>query len=246
MRPGLAAGGVNLRQEVAVKCQMKNNFLVAVLVLAPLLLACSKADMPPALPADQGYSEIRIIPVTEHSLSSSEVATANSLFARNNLDIRNYRYVRYVRYVRESLQTYYPPYASFDSQLVGVEEYTNGLPIFTGQSNFHFKNGVFDFRSGHSSSGTRLNTVPTLNAGQLRSRFSATVAQFDLSRSILWLQCVSAEFGCYELNVGSGNTTENLVKAWKITLKNQAYPLAYYEDNDGKLIYYDNGIRTFR
>ena len=57
---------------------------------------------------------------------------------------------------------------------------------------------------------------------------------------------MSAEFGYYDLNAGSGNTTENLVKAWKITLKNQAYPLAYYEDDDGKLIYYDNGIRTFR
>ena len=222
---------------------MKINFLVTVLVLAPLLLACSKADTLPALPIDQGCSEISIVPVTEHSLSSSEVVTANSLFARNNLDSRNYRYVRYLR---ESVQTYYPPYASFDSQLVGVEEYTNGLPIFTGQSTFHFKNGVFDFRSGHPASGPRLNTVLTLNAGQLRSRFSATVAQFDLSRPILWLQCVSAEFGYYDLNAGSGNTTENLVKAWKITLKNQAYPLAYFEDNDGKLIYYDNGIRTFR
>ena len=240
-RPG--GRGCNLRQEVAVKCQMKNNFLVAVLVLAPLLLACSKADTPPALPTDQGCSEISIISVTEHSLSSSEVATANSLFARNNLDARNYRYVRYLR---ESVQTYYPPYASFDSQLVGVEEYTSGLPIFTGQSNFHFKNGVFDFRSGHPSSGTHLNTVPTLNAGQLRSRFRATVTQFDPSLPMTWLQCVSAEFGYYDLNAGTGNATENLVKAWKVTLKNLAYPFAYYEDNDGKLIYYDNGIRTFR
>ena len=101
-RPG--GRGCNLRQEVAVKCQMKNNFLVAALALAPLLLACSKADPPPALPAfEQGCSEISIVPVTEHSLSSSEVVTANSLFARNNLDARNYRYVRYLR---ESVQTY--------------------------------------------------------------------------------------------------------------------------------------------
>ena len=61
---------------------------------------------------------------------------------------------------------------------------------------------------------------------------------------------MKAEFGYYDLNSGTGNIIENIIKGWKVTLKNSVepfeYPLAYYQDNNGTLIYYDNGIRTFK
>jgi len=59
-------------------------------------------------------------------------------------------------------------------------------------------------------------------------------------------QCVVVEFGYYNLNAGTSNAPERLVKAWKASLKGSEYPFAYFEDNGGKLIYYDNGIMTYR
>lgn len=205
-----------------------------------LVFSCAKQEEGPG----KDCSELLTVPVNAHGLSSAEVATINSLFVRNRLDTRN---LRYVRYVRESVQTLFPPYASFDSQVVTVEEYTNGLRIFTAQSIFAFKNGSFNFQNGQLSSGTSLNTSPTLNARQVRDLFQATVTEFDAGRlKEVQRQCVSAEFGYYNLNAGISNAPEKLVKAWRVSPKNQEYPFAYYQDEVGQLIYYDNGIRTFR
>ena len=232
-----------VRRQTDFFLKMK-NLLFAVLASSFLLLSCSKSDMAPALPTDPGCSEISLIPVSAHSLSSAEVLTVNSLFSRNNIDNRNFRYTRYSH---ESVQTFFPPFASFDSQLVVVEEYTNGLRILNGQSNFIFKNGLFDFRVGHQTSGTSLDTSPTRRAGQLRALFLATITQFDTGRSeAIQQQCMHAEFGYYDLNAGTSDAPEKLVKAWRVTPKNQDYPFAYYQDEAGQLIYYDNGIRTFR
>ncbi|WP_375416100.1 hypothetical protein [uncultured Hymenobacter sp.] len=217
---------------------------IAALAWAPLLLACSKSAPAPKLPTGQGCSEISFIPVSGHSLSSAEVRTANSLFASNNIDSRHFRYTRYAR---ELVQTYFPPYASFDEQMVSVEEYTNGLRVFTGQSNFLFKNGVFSSRAGEPTGGTSLGTSAQLKAGQLRGLFVATITKFDAARlGEVQRQCVSAEFGYYDLNAGTSNAPENLVRAWRVSIKNQAYPFAYYQDGEGQLIYYDNGVRSFR
>jgi hypothetical protein len=217
--------------------------LCAILGLAPLLLGCSKTDANPELSRSTGCSEIIVVPVTAHSISAADAAVATTLFARNGIDSRAFRYTRYLR---ESVQTYFPPYATFDSQVVGVMEYVNGLPVFTGLSNFSFKNGVFNFRAGGPTNAAYPDATPSSKASQLRGLFEATIAKYDPSQGISNLQCVTAEFGYYNVNAGKGMTAEDPVKAWRVTLKNQEYPFAYYEDKGGRLIYYDNGIRTFR
>jgi hypothetical protein len=217
-----------------------STLLPAALAASFLLFSCAKQEVGP----DTGCSEQLAVPVSAHGLSSAEVATINGLFVGNRLDSRN---LRYVRYVREAVQTYFPPYASFDSQVVTVEEYTNGLRIFTGQLSFAFKNGSFSFQNGQLSSGTSLDTSPTLSPGQVRDLFQATITQVDANRlNEVQRQCVSVEFGYFNLNAGTSNAPEKLVKAWRVSPKNQAYPYAYYQDEAGQLIYYDNGIRTFR
>ena len=217
-----------------------STLLPAALASSFLLFSCAKEEAGP----DKGCTELLAVPVSAHGLSSAEVATINGLFVRNRLDSRNFRYVRYVR---ESVQTYFPPYASFDSQVITVQEYTNGLRIFTGQYNFLFKNGLFDFRASGGSGGTNLDTSPTLSTGQMRDLFQATITEFDAGRSKeVQRQCVSAEFGYYNLNAGTSYAPEKLVKAWRVSPENQEYPYAYYQDEAGQLIYYDNGIRTFR
>ena len=61
--------------------------------------------------------------------------------------------------------------------------------------------------------------------------------------------CLYAEFGYYNLYLGPINSTEVLAKAWRVTRKNSVYPseysVAYFLD-DGKLIYYHNGIVMVR
>lgn len=220
------------------------KILYALLGLAPVLLGCSKSDdTVPELARSQGCSELLVVPVGTHGVSSADVATANGLFSRNNIDNRAFRYTRYSR---ETVQTYFPPYASFDSQLVGIEEYVNGLLVFTSTSNFVFKDGVFTYRAGKPFAGTSLSSVPALQLSQLRALFEATISSVDPQQGSLQDKCVSAQFGYYDLSAGRSNAAENPVKAWRVTFKNAAYPFAYYEDQSGRLIYYDNGIRTFR
>jgi hypothetical protein len=216
------------------------TLLPTALAASLLLFSCTKQQVDP----DKGCSEQLAVPVSAHGLSSAEVAVINDLFVRNRLASRN---LRYVRYVREAVQTYFPPYASFDSQVVRVEEYTNGLRIFTGELIFAFKNGSFNVQTGQRSRGTSLDTSPTRSPGQVRDLFEATLTQVDASRlNEVQRQCVRVEFGYFNLNAGTSNASEKLVKAWRVSPKNQEYPHAYYQDEAGQLIYYDNGIRTFR
>ncbi|GAB2789611.1 hypothetical protein GCM10027275_38230 [Rhabdobacter roseus] len=58
--------------------------------------------------------------------------------------------------------------------------------------------------------------------------------------------CLKAEFGYYNRNAGVGNAEEQLVKAWRVTPKEHDYPYAFYNDHDGTLLSYDDGIRTIR
>jgi hypothetical protein len=228
---------------------MKTRALLLPL-LAPLFFACSKTDaVPGTMPlwrtatigADEGCAQNITQPATAHSLPAAQVALADNLFDRNNLPHAN---LRYFQYQRDSLRNAQPPTRVLN-ELVRVTEYANGLKVFTAPSNFIFWNGSFHFRAGTPTGGTSLGTVPQLTLPQLRWLFKETIAQFD-PHNALSDQCINAEFGYYDLNAGNGNQPENLVKAWRVTKQGQQYPFAYFQDAGCQLIYYDNGIRTFR
>jgi hypothetical protein len=57
--------------------------------------------------------------------------------------------------------------------------------------------------------------------------------------------CVTAQFGYYDLNAGTGNESTKLTKAWRVGLKNNVYPIAIFRYDNGQLIAFDSGIRTF-
>ncbi len=203
------------------------------------LSGCSKAEGP-APDGVAGCLEQQAVPVSAHSIGAGEKATADQLFAANGIDRRNFRYTGYSR---SELKTSYPPYAAFDEQLVRVEEYTNGLRIFTGQQNFLFRNGAFHFRTGSVSGGTSLDATPGATPESIGVMFRTALKEYGSPNS---QSCVAVEFGYYNLSAGTSNAPERLAKAWKATLKGSEYPFAYFEDKAGKLIYYDNGVRTFR
>jgi hypothetical protein len=222
--------------------KMKKTVL-RLLFLTLTFYACTKQQ----LAEDSGCIERLIIPENEHSINMADIASANALFLNNNIDNSKYRYNSYIH---DSTQTYFSPYAKFDNKVVMVDEYTNGLKIFTGQLVFTFKNEVFNFKGGYPTNGTTLNATPMLTIGQLRKLFLNHIEQFDHKGIQYKDSCFTAEFGYYNLNAGTSYAPENLIKAWSLTLKNRNYPsnypVAFYQDTDGKLIYYDNGIRTFK
>lgn len=228
------------------------NHIIALVLLTLAISSCQKENTTPVVKIvdNNGCIEWQKIRVTDHSgyaINDSTIRIIDKLFASNKIDRSQYRYVYYSN---DSTQTYFPPYAKSDDKLVRVKEFANGLEIFTGELGFLFKNNVFQYRSGNPSSGTRLDTSPNLAAGQLRAMFLADIEQFDRAGRQYKDSCFRAEFGYYNINAGTSNPTENLVKAWKVTVKNRThlyvYPIAYYQDKNGALIYYDNGIRSFR
>lgn len=187
------------------------------------------------------------IPVNAHSVSAADVALIDDLFERNNID--NSRF-RYYRFERDTLQTSFPPYERYEKKWIRVNEYSNSLRILNADLVFQFKNDVFSFRAGETSNGTTLGTTPSLKLDEIREMFLGHIEEFDKNSAQYADSCFKAEFGYFNLNAGISNSTEELVKAWRVTLKNSVapteFPVAYYQDANGELIYYDNGIRIFK
>ncbi len=223
---------------------MKRLFYILV-VCSGTLLACSKSDT--ALQADNGCIERTFLTVTAHSINRSDVSIVNNLFSSNGIDNSHFRYYQYIH---DTLKTLYPPYTKYDEKVVRIEQYINNQRIFTGTLVYHFLNDILKDSGGKLTGGTSLDTIPKLTLGQIRKRFIDDIEKFDHAGNIFQDTCFKAEFGYFNLNSGISNAQEALVKAWKVTPKNStfpsAYPVAYYQDNDGKLINYDNGIRTFK
>lgn len=233
---------------------MKQLFWTAIsFILA--FTACTKSDTTnqsqsddaaKTFQEDNGCIERIIVPVTAHVINPSDVSTVNSLFSSNGIDNSKFRYYRYLH---DTLQTLYPPYTKYDQKTVRVDQYVNGVRLFTGDLVYNFLNNNLNYRGGDLTNGTSLDTVPKLTLAQIRKMFLDNIEQFDHASSKFKDSCFKAEFGYYNLNAGISYAQEVLVKAWRVTLKNSVfpseYPVAFYQDSNGKLIYYDNGMRTF-
>lgn len=216
-------------------------------IICITLFSCRKEGEISILGKDNGRIERKIVPVSAHSISGADVASVNNLFLTNG--ILNTKY-RYSQYLHDTVQALFPPYTIFDHKTVRADEYTNGLRIFTGQVVFGFKNDILNFSSGNLTKGSFLNTTSQLTLNELRKFFINDIEQFDHQGNQYQDSCLNAEFGYFNLNRGAGNEQEILVKAWRITTKNSVYPSeypqAFYNDNDGQLLRYDNGLKSFK
>lgn len=191
-----------------------------------------------------GCVERIVIPVSGHSINAADISLVNKLFLNNHIDNSKFRYYQYIHQVLST------PSSNVDDKIVKVDEYTNDLRIFAGQLTFDFKEDVFNFKGGYPTNGTLLNTSANLALPKLRGLFTGNIEQFDGRGAYYRDSCFKAEFGYFNLNAGTGDPAEKLVKAWRITLKNSVYPSeypqAYYQDENAGLIYYDNGIRIYK
>lgn len=221
---------------------MKNS-LIIFLLSALTLSACKKESttLTKQLPEDKGCIDKLTIPVTSQgTLSSPDYALVSALFISNGISKPSFRYTRTYR---DSTHTYN---GTYDFRNVYVTQYANNLPIFIESLNYLFKNGRFDSYSGSLTNGTNLDTTPDLTLGQLRKLFTNDIESFDHKGKQYQDSCFNAEFGYFNLNAGTANPSENLVKAWHLTPKFNSYPEAYYQDKSGQRIYYFNGIQTFK
>ena len=213
--------------------------LLIISFFATIFYACEKRNEP--LPEDKGCIEKLVIPVSSHgALSDSEYNLVHSLFISNGIAESNFRYTRTYH---DSVQTYNGIY---DFRNVHIIQYANELPVFTGSLNYLFKNGIFNSFSGYLTNGTNLDNIPALTLPQLRKLFIDDIELFDHKGPQYKDSCINAEFGYFNLNAGTSNNSENLVKAWHLTPKYKSYPEGYYQDRHGQRIYYFNGIETFK
>ncbi|MEP6951205.1 MAG: hypothetical protein ABI863_18090 [Ginsengibacter sp.] len=91
-----------------------------------------------------------------------------------------------------------------------------------------------------------LNSTSILTLAQLRKLFIDDIELFDHNGNLFKDSCINTEFGYFNLNSGTANNSEHLVKAWHLTSKFSSFPEAYYQDIAGQRIYYSNGIETFK
>lgn len=191
------------------------------------ITACTKPDIINSistaknLQEDKGCIERITIPLTAHSISTSDVPTVNNLFSSNGIDNSKFRYYWYIH---DTLQTLYPPYTKKDQKTVSVYQYTNDVQIFTGDLEYNFLNNNFNYRGGNLTNGTSLDTVPKLTLGQIRKLFLGNIEQFDHAGDKFRDTCFKVEFGYFNLNAGISYAQEALVKAWRVSPKNSVSP----------------------
>lgn len=223
---------------------MKNNTLI-ILILCLAFYSCKKDNIREIqlIAEDSGCIELKKVLPTDHSgysINNSNIPIINMLFLSNGINNSKYRYHYFYE---DSILT-----NGFIS--VRVTEFTNGVEIFPNEIVFVFTNNILSYRDGNETKGTNLNTIPNLSIKQIRTLFLGSIEQFDHKGNEYKDSCFWAEFGYFNTDAGTNNSTEHLIKSWRVTLKNSIYPseypIAYYQDDDGKLIVYDNGIITFK
>ena len=228
---------------------MKNNIIIG-LLFCLTIFSCKKVETTVNISENKVCIERANILVSDHSgfkIDNSSISIIDNLFQTNGIDKSKFRYYFYST---DSVQTYFAPFIKYEQKIIRVNQFANGLEIFNSEIVYSFWNDNFKLRNGELSNGTSLNTAPTLSIGQIRTLFLGHIEQFEKRGNQFKDSCFNAQFGYFNINAGTSNSTEKLIKAWKVTLKNRIYPseipIAFYNDVNGSLIYYDNGIRIFR
>jgi len=166
----------------------------------------------------------------------SQIKTADSLLDAAHVSHNNYRYLG----IREDSIN-----GRFE-QFITVDQYTNGLRLLASEINYLFYNGILNYVSATPTPGTNLDTVPSLSLARLRTLFSSDLKKQEAIGSVghgLRDSCYKAEFGYY--NIAADGAPENLIKAWRVSIKHTGgttfwypddFPFAYYKDSNGELI----------
>lgn len=176
-------------------------------------------------------------------LSAQDRKTADSLMDVNHIDHSDFNYVWFYA---DSVNGHFQQY-------VAVDQYANGLRLFSSRMSFGFSDGTSNYTVGHLTKGTTLDTIPTLTLSRLRALFTRDIDLYHGAvRSNVTDSCYKAEFGYYNTAPEAG--PESLIKAWRVSIKYTGrgplfgypndIPFAYYRDSDGKLLGFMGDVIT--
>lgn len=167
--------------------------------------------------------------------TTAKKVAAEQLFRDNNIAFGNLRFFD----------------VSYDTTNFGAfvhvkaDQYVNGLAYFSGWTIYHFRNGKFDSFSGKEAATSSLDTIPKLKLTQVKKRFMDCL-KGDTFGSNYQDSCSVAQFGYYNINAVNGNSSVQLVKAWMVHPVHAEPIVAYINDEDGKVIYFTNGVMTLQ
>lgn len=215
---------------------------VIVILCCVLVVFSCKRD--PELEALLGCVEWELFPADRHSIEADKVAAAQSIMAANKIDYSN---LRFYEYQEQFIQTSFPPYESYNRQIVQADLYANGLRIFSRQAVFHFKDGKLNYSDGYPVRAVKVSTKPKLSSGKVRALFLDAAAKLRHVDTKLKNECLRAELGYYDFN--GSFSQDGIGRAWKVSISgsdDNQVPFAYFSDATGDLIYFDNGIRTLQ
>jgi len=223
-------------------------FLIAAASIGVTAGSCSKSSHNEGAP-DNGCIERTAIRISDPLLTAAQIKTADSLLDVNHITHTNYRYIGLQH---DSVN------GTFE-QFITVDQYANGLRLFTSQINYLFWNGVIHYTSGNPTHGTTLDTIPSLGLAKLRTLFSSDLKKRELGSGLGIGNYVSYGFrdSCYKaelgyINIATDGVSENLIKAWRVSILtadrrpsfNYPYdaPYAIYKDSNGQLIAFVGNI----
>jgi hypothetical protein len=208
---------------------MKKIYLIAVIAVA--FASCKKSEL---LPGDNGC--ITQIKRENFNINPADSLTAIHLFQQNKMNYSNLAFERIILNDTIGQHVYAHIFAT---------QILNGLEVMSGNAGYHFLDGVYQSTLGKVYGTISLDNRPHLSLPQLRALFMSEAIDKQGISATYRDSCVTAQFGYYDLNAGTGDESTNMVKAWRIELKGNTYPIAVFRDDNGGLIAFDSGIRTF-
>lgn len=170
----------------------------------------------------------------DHLISDKELVAVKALFKSNNLSLDNFQVYRF-------------QLDDLGHHHVRCYQFVNDINVFSNEVIFHFdKTGHYYFLSGEIISEINIDPSPGLDQQSVIRLFlkrgEADEFQGENLKD-LEDKCFSCEIGYWDLNTGISYADTDFRLAWRIKPEGRDYPVAIINDEENKVIYYDNGIR---
>jgi len=201
-----------------------------ILILPLIIYSCKKTGTLP-----NGNGCVTQIKRENYNIKPADSLAAIHLFQQNNMDYGNLSFERIMLHDTIGGHIY---------QHIFATQNFNGLQIMSGDAGYHFMDGVYQSTLGKVYGSVSLDNHAHLGLTEVRSLYMSEAIDKQGLNSTYRDSCVTAQFGYYDLNAGTGNESTKLTKAWRVELKNNIYPIAIFRDDNGQLIAFDSGVRT--
>jgi len=205
-------------------------FVITALVLSAIIYSCTKTG---TLPSGNGCTtQIKRV---NYNIKPADSLAVIHLFQQNKLDYNTLSFERIILNDTMNGHVY---------QHILATQYFNGLQLMSSEVWYGFLDGVYQSTNGKRYAGVSLDSHSHLSLSQLRGLYMSEAIDKQGLNPTYRDSCITAQFGYYDLNAGTGNETTNIVKGWRVELKRNIYPIAIFRDDNGQLIGFDTGMRT--